>query len=215
MILRSAKIVVDPRRADETIPLYRDFTDSFALRQPGILAVRLLRHLGMPNKFFLHSWWASAAAMEAAVTSAAYREVLSEARADFLERLSVWPLDVLDADERPLLPADPRTVVTRFVKMTLRPHVDSGLEELYDRVTDAFTRRLPGCLRVQFFRNRKSPNVYFIQSYWTDAAAMVAAREHDRLYAIREEALTILEERMAAWEMEIVADSVRMPVFRA
>lgn len=215
MILRSAKIVVDPRRADETVPLYRDYTDSFALRQPGIVGVRLLRHLTMPNKFFLHSWWASAQAMEEAVRSEAYAAVLSEARTDFLERLSVWPLDVLDADPRPLLPAHPKRVVSRLAKMTLRPDADGGLEELYYRITDRFTRQVPGCLRVQLFRDRQVRNVYFVQTYWTDAEAMVAARELDELKVIRKEALHILEERMAIWEMEIVADSVRMPMFDA
>ena len=214
VILRSAKIVVEPGRSDDTISAYRAYTDDFALRQPGILAVRLLRSLTMPNKFFLHSWWDSVASMQAAVDSPDYERVLSEAQRDFLERMSIYALDVLDADPRPPLPADPSLVVSRLVKVTLKPYVQHDIEGLYHRVTADFTRRQPGCLRVQLFRDRRVRDVYFVQSYWTDAEKMMAAIESDDLHAIREEALQYLEERMGVWELEIVADSERLSVFR-
>ena len=215
MILRSAKIVVEPGRSADTVPAYRAYTYDFALRQPGILAVRLLRSLTMPNKFFVHSWWDSVASMEAAADSPDYERVLDSAQRDFLERMSVWTLDVLDPDPRPPLPADPSLVVSRLVKVTLRPNVAHDIEGLYRRVTEDYTRRQPGCLRVQLFRDRRLRNVYFVQSYWTDAAKMMAAIESDQLHAIREEAAHYLEERMGVWVLEIVADSERMSLFRA
>ena len=58
-------------------------------------------------------------------------------------------------------------------------------------------------------------NVYFIQSYWADAARMRSAAENIHLDTIREQVVPLLEERIAAWEMQIVQDSARMPVFRA
>lgn len=213
MILRSAKIVVKPERQGEIVRQYEAYTEGFALRQPGIVAVRLLRDLRMDNKFFLHSWWEGEAAMAAAVSTADFGDIRAAAQEDFLERVSVYLLDVVDEDPRPLVPAVSALVTTRLAKLTVRPGADAVMEEEYHRLTEGYTRRQPGCLRVQLFRDRHVRSVYFIQSYWRDAAALAAARDTEEFYAIRADTLRYLEERMTAWEMRIVVDDVHAPIF--
>ena len=215
MILRIAKIVVAPRHADRIPREYHAYSETWARRQPGCLAVRLLRDIGMPNKYFLVSYWADEPQMLAAVKGATFADILDEARREFLERLSVSVCRVVDADPRPLLPARRGEVVSRLVKLTVRPGQEEDMLADYHRITDAFSRRQDGCLRVQLFEDRQTPNVYYLQSYWRDLAALRRVMSAPAYEGLRTDTRHYFEERMREWLLDIVEDDPRLPVYEA
>lgn len=206
--------MVDPRHQEGAISRYSAITGAWTLRQPGIQAVRLFRDLGMSNKFFVQTCWATEADMLAAAGSEEYARIIAEVREDWIERMSVFALDVIDDDdERPLLPADPSHVTSRILKVTVRPGAQDEMIAEYQRSSDGHLRQQPGCLRVQLLRNRHVRNVFLVQSYWEDERAMRAALSDLGFDTDRGEPPSYLEERIVQWEMRIVADDANRPVF--
>ena len=216
MLLRLAKIVVAPAHADRIPAEYHAYSETWARRQSGCLSVRLLRDVVMRNKFFLLSYWRDEASMLAAVKGDAFADILAEARRDFLERLSLWVCDIVDADDdRALLAARAREVVSRLVKVTVRPGRDADMLAEYYRVTEAFSRRQEGCLRVHLFRDRQTPNVYFLQSYWRDLVSLRRLLQSPGYDRLRTSTSEYFEERIREWLLDIVEDDGALPVYRS
>ena len=107
-VMRLSKAVIKSAEIERMLEMYTIATQTFTLKQPGCILVRLFRDLQHRNVFFIQSLWESADALEANLSSAGFQKLRLQVLDVMEERLHTWNLHLLDDDpRRPLcLPED-------------------------------------------------------------------------------------------------------------
>ena len=91
-------------------------------------------------------------------------------------------------------------MLVRIVKLTIQEENISSFEEIFSE-TKEIIRNQEGCLRLELFRDRKDPRIFFTYSHWVEEKDLQAYRDSEFFKNVWGQTREFFASKPEAWSL--------------
>lgn len=94
-------------------------------------------------------------------------------------------------------------MLVRIVKLTFNSQNIASFEQLFEK-TKTDIRNFDGCLKLELYRDKNEPNIFFTYSHWRDVVDLEHYRNSVFFKGVWAKTKVLFSDRPEAWSVDII-----------